>query len=362
MLQSLIELSETNISSEITYKVTVYNNSTNQYPFLAVLYDEEFYDNANISFEISGFNYGDIIGAKETKDIYITFKYAGGEIPENTKLSSYLNFKIAEPNRLIVASNTNATGKYLGSTVVKNKIEKIKFELGEGEPQGTIESFDASENKDNSIIGYYTDEDGNELYELTFKSNEIIATNKLAYYLFSNLTSLTSIDFSNFSTYGATVMTGMFQGSTKLTELDLSCFDTSQVTNMGSMFYNCNSLTKIDTSNFNTSQLTSTASMFLRCTSLETIDLNHFDTSKVVNMNNMFRECSKLAEVNISNFNTSKVTNMNYMFSRCFALTTIYVSPFDASTEMGRGNYCTQYVWKLFKSCRRKWNRIFSNI
>lgn len=299
MLQSLIELSETNISSEITYKVTVYNNSTNQYPFLAVLYDEEFYDNANISFEISGFNYGDIIGAKETKDIYITFKYAGGEIPENTKLSSYLNFKIAEPNRLIVASNTNATGKYLGSTVVKNKIEKIKFELGEGEPQGTIESFDASENKDNSIIGYYTDEDGNELYELTFKSNEIIAT----------------------------------------------------ITNMGSMFYNCNSLTKIDTSNFNTSQLTSTASMFLRCTSLETIDLNHFDTSKVVNMNNMFRECSKLAEVNISNFNTSKVTNMNYMFSRCFALTTIYVSPFDASTEMGWSTAEVTTALNMFGSC-----------
>ena len=84
MLQSLISLSEQNPNSEIKYKVTIYNNSEETYPFVAVLYDEEFYDNPDIVFEISGFSIGETIGAKETKELYITFKYKNQTIPEKT--------------------------------------------------------------------------------------------------------------------------------------------------------------------------------------------------------------------------------------------------------------------------------------
>ena len=165
MMQSTVELSDTNVTSEIKYKVTVYNNSLNNHPFLDVLYDTEsteFYDNENIIFEIdpSGFKVGDIINAKETKEIYITFKYKNGIIPENTVLNSYINFRIAEPNRLVVAGDIASTGNYLESTITKNKIETISFKLGKEEPEGTVASFDASEKQDESIIGYYTDVDG----------------------------------------------------------------------------------------------------------------------------------------------------------------------------------------------------------
>ena len=195
MMQSTVELSDTNVASEIKYKVTVYNNSLNNYPFLDVLYDTEsteFYDNENIIFEIdpNGFKVGDTINAKETKEIYITFKYKNGIIPENTVLNSYINFRIAEPNRLVVAGNVASTGNYLGSTITKNKIETISFKLGKEEPEGTVASFDASEKQDESIIGYYTDVDGNGLYELTFLSEEKIAANKNANFLFNNLTLL----------------------------------------------------------------------------------------------------------------------------------------------------------------------------
>ncbi len=76
-LNSIVELSSTDATSELKYKVTVYNNSEKSYPFLAVLYNEEFYDNPNIIFEISeeGYKIGDVINPNETKDIYITFKY-----------------------------------------------------------------------------------------------------------------------------------------------------------------------------------------------------------------------------------------------------------------------------------------------
>ena len=362
MMQSTVELSDNNVASEIKYKVTVYNNSLNNYPFLDVLYDTEsteFYDNENIIFEIdpSGFKVGDIINAKETKEIYITFKYKNGIIPENTVLNSYINFRIAEPNRLVVAGDVASTGNYLGSTITKNKIEAISFKLGKEEPEGTVASFDASEKKDESIIGYYTDVDGNGLYELTFLSEEKIAANKNANDLFAQLTSLKSIEFDNFSTWGVTTMDamfyncsglttldlskfdtsqvtniqGMFNACSKLTTLDVSSFDTSQVTTMRSMFYNCRGLTTLDVSCFNTSQVTDMNAMFVNCSGLTTLDLRSFNTSRVTTMKNMFNGCSGLKTLDVNSFDTSKVTNMQGMFARCSGLTTLDVSKFDTS-------------------------------
>ena len=134
MMNSTIELSKENLLSEIKYKVTVHNNSTELVPFVGVVYDDDFYDNANIIFEITqeGFQIGETIEPNETKEIYITFKYKDttGKVPEATILKSYLNFKMSEPNRMILAQNVAETGKYLTSSIIKNQIESIKFEQG----------------------------------------------------------------------------------------------------------------------------------------------------------------------------------------------------------------------------------------
>ena len=68
MMQSTVELSNTNVSSSITYKVTIYNAYKTEEQFAKAIYDNEFYDNQDITFEISGFKPGDIIKSKETKD------------------------------------------------------------------------------------------------------------------------------------------------------------------------------------------------------------------------------------------------------------------------------------------------------
>ena len=54
-LKSIVELSNTNPLSSITYKVTVYNSSKDIYKFTEVKYDNQFYDNEAITFEITGF-------------------------------------------------------------------------------------------------------------------------------------------------------------------------------------------------------------------------------------------------------------------------------------------------------------------
>lgn len=128
MMKSTIKLSDTNADSSITYKVTVYNSSDEDVPFTEVIYGNEFYDNENIVFELSGFTIGQTIGPKETKDILITFKYKDGTIPDNQTLNSYLNFKLKVPNRIMAVNNwPNATDKFLTGTVTREKIEKVSF-------------------------------------------------------------------------------------------------------------------------------------------------------------------------------------------------------------------------------------------
>ena len=228
-------------------------------------------------------------------------------------------------------------GNYLRSNVAKDKIESIKFQKGQVPTSGIIEQFDASEAEDSSIIGYYTDEDSNDMYELTFVSNTNIEANTNSSYLFYDLRNLKEIAFDNFDTSQVTNMYWMFSRSRSLTSLDLSKFDTSQVTNMDSMFWECKSLTSLDLSNFDTSQVTSMYFMFSQCNRLTSLDLSKFNTSQVTDMYGMFYECSRLTSLDLSNFDTSQVTSMEYMFSECSRLTSLDVSKFDTSqvTNMG---------------------------
>ena len=333
-LNNTVGLSETNPNSQITYKVTVYNNSEEEAVFVGPIYDEEFYSNPNIEFEISGFTEGEIIGANESREIIITFKYKNETIPEETTLSSYINLKFSIPNRLRMATNVGGTGKYLNSAETKNSIEKIAFKLGQEPNEGIISRFDASEKEDESIIGYYTDIDNNNLYELTFVSEEMIFANKNAQYLFQNLTNLTSIEFDNFSTIGTTSMLSTFQNCKSLPTLDLSKIDTSNVTNMGYMFNGCSGLTTLDVSEFNTSSVTAMERIFSGCSGLTTLDVSKFNTSNVTNMSYMFNGCNNLSKLDVSKFDTSNVTNMQYMFANCNNLSTIGINNWDTSSAI----------------------------
>ena len=364
MLNSTIELSKTNPESEIRYKITVYNNSEEEIPFVGVIYDDDFYDNPDITFEITteGFKIGEAIAQGETKEVYIVFKYKHAtteNMPENTILKSYLNFKMAEPNRMVVAGSEDASGKYLTSSIAKEKIESIKFEQGK-EPEYSdkiIARFDASEKQDESTLGYYTDEDNNGLYELTFVSQEIIYANKEAQYLFRYLINLKNIEFGNFSTSGTQNMLAMFNGDENLNNLDLNNFDTSQVTNMHAMFLGCTSLnelkinsfetgnvtdmskmfsqcyniTNLGVSNFNTEKVTDMSYMFGSCYAITELDVRNFDTKNVTNLQGMFQDSNNLKKLDLKNFNTMQVTNMATMFYACNGLLEVDVSDFNTS-------------------------------
>ena len=150
-------------------------------------------------------------------------------------------------------------------------------------------------------------------------------------YMFDSMSNLTSLDLSIFDTSNVTNMFCMFSDISNLTSLDLSNFDTSKVMDMSYMFGGMHSLTALDLSNFDTSNVTSTFSMFSGMHSLTTLNLSSFDTSQVTDMHDMFYGMENLTTLNLSNFNTSNVIYMNSMFSGMSNLTALDLSSFDAS-------------------------------
>ena len=161
--------------------------------------------------------------------------------------------------------------------------------------------------------------------------------------MFSDCSSLTSLDVSHFDTGKVTDMSYMFYRCSSLTSLDVSHFDTGNVTDMSYMFEECSALTALDVSHFNTGKVTTMENMFIGCSSLTSLDVSHFDTGKVTWMIGMFCDCSALTTIDVSHFNTGNVGSMKWMFMGCSSLTSLDVSHFDTGkvTEMER----------MFKGC-----------
>ena len=150
-------------------------------------------------------------------------------------------------------------------------------------------------------------------------------------WMFSQCSSLNSIDLSSFNTSNVTKMIRIFEKCSSLNSINLSSFNTSNVTNMGGMFSDCSSLDSINLSYFNTSNVIDMSVMFHNCSSLKSINLSSFNTSKVTNMSAMFHNCSSSKSIDLSSFNTSNVKYMGYMFDNCSSLKSIDLSSFNTS-------------------------------
>lgn len=190
--------------------------------------------------------------------------------------------------------------------------------------------------------------------------------------MFSNCTSLETLDLSSFNTEKVTDMQTMFEGSTNLrtinlpkgfigsnvtdlngmfrgcvslTELDLSGSNAEKVKNMNSMFYGCVALSNLNLSGFKTGSLTEMRYLFSSCHSLESLDLSGFNTENVTSMVSMFSQCSSLRSLDLSSFNTSKVIGMNLMFYNCTNLESIDLSSFETEN--------LQQMPHMFYSCTK---------
>lgn len=257
-------------------------------------------------------------GTKITKNMTV-------DLPPNQTL--YAHWKVASP--VMIQANYEEENIWSYKEDVKN----IFFENKISGKSNAKYTFDISENKNKSVMGYLvTNSADSTKYDLYIQANGKVLANPHSNYAFAEFTSLENISgFENYDTSKVVSMKYMFSGNGNLTTLDLSSFDTSNVTDMGNMFSDCMNLTTLNISNFNTSQVVFMDHMFYECMNLTTLDLRNFDTSNVINMYAMFSDCSSLTTLNVSSFNTSKVANMSSMFSSCMSLTTLNVSNFDTS-------------------------------
>ena len=146
--------------------------------------------------------------------------------------------------------------------------------------------------------------------------------------MFSHMSSLTTLDLSNFDTSQVTDMGSMFEGMESLISLDLSSFRTENVRDMNSMFFGMTKLSNLNIENFDTRNVTGMNKMFCY-TNLSNIDVSKFDTSKVTDMNYMFNNIKKLTELDLSNFDTREVTSMFAMFYNSTDLVSLDISNFN---------------------------------
>ena len=156
-------------------------------------------------------------------------------------------------------------------------------------------------------------------------------------YMFSDCSSLKTLNVSGFKTDNVVNIWFMFSGCSSLTSLDVSGFNMGNVWEMFGMFSGCSKLTSLDLGDFNTENVRYMTGLFGECSSLTSLDVSGFNTTNVIDMNSMFRNCSSLTSLDLSNFNTSNVTDMSFMFWRCNNLLSLDISNFNtANAEMDR--------------------------
>ena len=162
-------------------------------------------------------------------------------------------------------------------------------------------------------------------------------------YMFNHCKNLMSINFNNFIASSVIDMTAMLYDCGNLASLDLSYFNASNVVSMKAIFYKCSSLISLNISSFNTSRVNDMSYMFYRCYNLTYLDLSHFNVLNVVNTSYMFSYCYNLTSINLSNFITSSVTDMIYMFRNCSNLISLDLSYFNTSNVIS--------MYGMFRDC-----------
>ena len=306
-----------NPGDEISYKVDIVNDGTMDAE-ITMIKDVELTDAQKKIFEFivtytatgDVVQNGDILPKKTTKNATITIRFkdniAASDLPTESQIID-LTYQITYtqydgevpvgPNGGGVTTEKTVLARgltldelresdldsatFFNGTIARASVESISFVNNKNVPteaESTI--WDASEAKDESIIGWYQDIDSDELYEVYIGSEGKIYAPSDSAGLFYCFCALEEINLNNFNTSEVTNMSYMFS-STNFVNLDLSMLDTSNVTDMSYMFNENYVLENVDLSSFNTSNVTNMSYMFFDATSIINIDLRNADFSNV---------------------------------------------------------------------------------
>ena len=188
ILNSTIKLSETDINSYITYRITLYNNYDYDCFFEEAIFDSNFYDNENIIFEInSNLISGMKIPSKTYTTFDIMFRYKNDIIPskEISILNSYINLNFS--SIAIVKETSSSDTTAFRSSTYKEKIKTITFEDDINVPETAIESWDIGVSRTKDVMAYVVKNTSDEnYYDLYIQSDTQLYANENMSYWFSN--------------------------------------------------------------------------------------------------------------------------------------------------------------------------------
>ena len=261
-----ITLNESN--SAITYQVTITN--TGNVPMNLSFLDNINYSNGGITYELNE-KLPFMINKGEEKSIEITYKWNSYN-EKNKNLDAVIKFNFIKAESVLAKGSSSSFVN--NSSLDRSKVESIRFMPTIEVPSSAIEAWDASLNKDGSVMAYTLDNDSNDLYELYISGYGEIKLSE-ASYLFQKFTNMITLDFDNLVTTDVvTNMTSMFQSCSKLGEIDLSNFNMQNVTTIEKMFYVCSGLINLKLNNWNPLVLTNVDNAFLYCSQLKEIDFS----------------------------------------------------------------------------------------
>ncbi len=163
-----------------------------------------------------------------------------------------------------------------------------------------------------------------------------------AYAMFSDCTSLESVDIGTLDFGYASIYCGLFSGCSSLKEVTINC---PKGYNMGFMFSGCTSLTDVTMTGCNGHKL-NVFEMFGDCTSLKNVDLSGLDLSKTEDFEKMFENCKALETIDMADIDMSSAKYVEGMFMGCSSLKSI-----DLSATSWSGNPVS--ATDMFCNCKK---------
>ena len=196
----------------------------------------------------------------------------------------------------IYKGNKKVVAVYKGSTPI-NKIYKgvtLVFQKGGGS-QSVPVVITFTDNSDPANRQYKPVCEGT---TKTATSQTIELPSEGETYNFVNTDTLLEVrNYSN-NCPSVTSFQNLFSNATNMKTLTFAKgMDTSKIQSMNGMFSNCTSLGSLDLSSFNTSNCKDFSSIFDSCSSLVSLDLSNFDISKAASYDFMFYDCNKLTHI-----------------------------------------------------------------
>ena len=227
----------------------------------------------------------------------------------------------------VYLTNLSTATEYFKNTTYISKISSVKFSNSISN-SGAVNSWDLSENKDNSIIGWLKANTSNtSRYDLIIGSPYKIYSKNL-HFAFRNLTLTSDINLSGLNTSETTDMSGMFMNVHGENEINFKLnfgndFDTKNVTNMQQMFYSVATLSSdvniTFPDKFDAGNVTKMYAFFqgssTKANSVKINFGNNFNASKVTNITGLFKQFAARAnyiDINLgNNFNVTNITDMS---------------------------------------------------